>query len=118
MRPGGEEASVARRRLADPDCPRDYIIVGELIAEGFTDYLAQPLVYTTGETNVASWSTKAPGGFSEEGADALSRVNAPLARLTEGGPGRYRDAAEILDGLVLSPTFVEFLTLPAYRHLD
>ena len=72
-----------RRKLFDPDCPRDYIIVGELVADGFTDYLAQPLVYTTGETNVVSWSTKAPGGFSEEAADVLHRVNGPLARLTE-----------------------------------
>lgn len=72
-----------RRRLGDPDCPRDYRIVGELMAEGFTDYLAQPLFFTTGETNVASWSTKAAGGFVKEAADALYRVNAPLARLAE-----------------------------------
>ncbi len=78
-----EKGVPIRRRLADPDCPRDYIIVGELIAEGFTDYLAQPLVYTTGETNVATWSTKARGGFSDDAVEALSRVNGPLARLTE-----------------------------------
>ena len=37
-----------------------------------------------------------------------------------GGPqqGRLRDATEILDGLVLSQDFSEFLTLPAYRLLD
>jgi adenylate cyclase len=72
-----------RRRLHDPESPRDYRIVDELIADGFTDYLAQPLVYTTGETNAASWSTKTPGGFSDEAADVLARVNKPLARLTE-----------------------------------
>jgi adenylate cyclase len=72
-----------RRRLADPDCPNDYIIIDELRADGFTDYLAQPLVYTTGETNAASWSSKAPDGFSDEAIAALQRVNPALARLTE-----------------------------------
>jgi malate synthase len=37
-----------------------------------------------------------------------------------GGPeqGRLREATGILDGLVLSEEFNEFLTLPAYRLLD
>jgi malate synthase len=37
-----------------------------------------------------------------------------------GGPasGRLGQAVEILDGLVESKEFVEFLTLPAYRHLE
>jgi malate synthase len=37
-----------------------------------------------------------------------------------GGPGqeRYRDATEILDGLVLSPDFPDFLTNSAYRRLE
>jgi len=44
--------------------------------------------------------------------------DAQLARLTEGGPGRFKDAAAILDNVVLTPDFIEFLTLPAYRLLD
>lgn len=78
-----EKQVTIRRRLADPAVPHDYIIVDELIADGFTDYLAQPIIYTTGETNAASWSSKAPGGFSDEAIAALERINAPLARLTE-----------------------------------
>jgi malate synthase len=34
------------------------------------------------------------------------------------GTGRMREAAAILDGLVLSDTFAEFLTLPAYALLE
>ena len=34
------------------------------------------------------------------------------------GVGRYRDAAEILDGLVLADEFAPFLTIPAYAYLD
>ena len=72
-----------RRKLADPTCSHDYKIVDELIAAGFTDYFVQPIIYTTGETNAASWSTKADGGFSDEAIAILERVNRPLARLTE-----------------------------------
>jgi malate synthase len=32
--------------------------------------------------------------------------------------GRYGQATEILDSLILSPTFSEFLTIPAYKYLD
>ena len=37
-----------------------------------------------------------------------------------GGPaaGRYADAAEVLDGLILSDAFAPFLTIPAYALLD
>jgi malate synthase len=41
-----------------------------------------------------------------------------LAKLGGPGTGRYRDAAEILDGLVLSDEFAPFLTIPAYLYLD
>ena len=52
-------------------------------------------------------------------ADLYQKVrDEEVAKL--GGPqqGRLRDATEILDGLVLSQDFSEFLTLPAYRLLD
>ncbi|HYX23782.1 MAG TPA: malate synthase A [Thermoanaerobaculia bacterium] len=41
-----------------------------------------------------------------------------LAALGGPGRGRLHDAAEILDGTVLSEDFVPFLTIPAYRYLD
>jgi adenylate cyclase len=72
-----------RRKLADPDCPRDYRIIDEFRASGFTDYLVQPIIYINGETNAASWTSKAEGGFSEEAIAVLGRVNGPLARLVE-----------------------------------
>jgi adenylate cyclase len=72
-----------RRKLADPAVPHDFRIVDELIADGFTDYFVQPIIYTTGETNAASWSTRAAGGFSDEAIAVLRHLNAPLARLTE-----------------------------------
>jgi malate synthase len=41
-----------------------------------------------------------------------------LGKLGGEAAGRLREAAEILDGLVESETFVEFLTFPAYDYLD
>lgn len=41
-----------------------------------------------------------------------------LAKLGGRATARYADAAEILDGLVLSDTFPNFLTIPAYEYLD
>ena len=78
-----ETGTAIRRRICDPATPRDYKILDELEADGFTDYLCQPLVFTTGEVQVASWSTRAPGGFSDAASEALERIRTPLARLTE-----------------------------------
>jgi malate synthase len=41
-----------------------------------------------------------------------------LGKLGGIGSGRYREAAEILDRIVLSDSFEEFLTIPAYQHLE
>jgi adenylate cyclase len=54
-----------RRRLLDPDCPRDFPILEELDSEGITDYLILPIPFSTGRSYACSWSTKAPGGFTD-----------------------------------------------------
>ena len=41
-----------------------------------------------------------------------------LGKLGGEGSGRLKEASEILDTLVETPRFVEFLTLPAYPHLE
>jgi malate synthase len=41
-----------------------------------------------------------------------------LAKLGGAAQGRYREAAEILDRLILNEEFAEFLTVPAYRYLQ
>ena len=101
-----------RRHLEDPDCPEDYIIVGELREQGFTDYLAQPLIYINGDTHVCTWSSASPGGFSNRDLAILERVRGPLARLTEAYMLRLdatyllstyvgrNSGAQILDGKV------------------
>jgi adenylate cyclase len=93
------EAISIRRRLTDPQALSEYLILGELKAEGFTDYLAQPLIFTTGETHAATWSTKHPDGFSLEQIDALDVLRRPLARLVEAYLLRL-NAASILSTYV------------------
>ncbi|WP_299664179.1 adenylate/guanylate cyclase domain-containing protein [uncultured Ruegeria sp.] len=78
-----ERQTTIRRHLEDPNCLEDYIIVGELREQGFTDYLAQPLIYLNGDTHVCTWSCATSGGFSKRDLAILERVRGPLARLTE-----------------------------------
>lgn len=52
-------------------------------------------------------------------ADLYHQIGAEeLAQLGGETEGRYREAAEILDQLVLADSFIEFLTLIAYDYLD
>ena len=72
-----------RRRLADPDCPRDFVILGELAAGGVTDYLIDPLDFTDGQVHAVAWTTARAGGFADADLAALAAIRAPLARLVE-----------------------------------
>jgi adenylate cyclase len=88
-----------RRRLTNPNLLSDYPILGELVAEGFTDYVAQPLIFTTGETHAVTWSTKHPDGWSEEAIAVFERIRRPFARLVEAYLLRL-NAASILSAYV------------------
>ena len=72
-----------RRKLCDPDCPEDFLILKQFREEGVTDYVVQPLFFTTGETHLVSWATRAEGGFDDDMMAALEKIRLPLARLTE-----------------------------------
>jgi adenylate cyclase len=78
-----ETGAVLRRRLADKDCPIDFDILKDFAADGVTDYLAAPLPFINGETHVVTWTTRAPGGFTDAEAQRLVDVAAPLARVAE-----------------------------------
>ena len=88
-----------RRRLNNPALISDYPILGELVAEGFTDYVAQPLIFTTGETHAVTWSTKHQDGWSEDAIAVLERIRRPLARLVEAHLLRL-NAASIISAYV------------------
>src|SRR6202050_4482577 len=42
-----------------------YPVLDELREQGFTHYVAEPLVYAAGMVNAFAWATKQPGGFSD-----------------------------------------------------
>lgn len=88
-----------RRRLEDPACPDDYNILAELRAEGVTDYLIQPLPFTSGEIHAVSWTTRRRGGFAPSDLAALEAVHLPLARIAEAYALR-RVATTLLDTYV------------------
>ena len=72
-----------RRRLADPDCPRDFVILAELAAGGATDYLIDPLDFVDGQVHAVAWTTTRADGFADDDLAALAAIRAPLARLVE-----------------------------------
>ncbi len=109
-----ETKQTIRRHLEDPDCPDDYIIVGELREQGFTDYLAQPLIYINGDAHVCTWSCAAPGGFSDSDLAILEKVRGPLARLTEAYMLRL-DAANLLSTYVGRNSGVQILEGQVHR---
>lgn len=88
-----------RRKLTDRESLTEFTILGELAAEGFTDYVAHPLIFTTGETHSATFSTKAPDGFSDDMLAAVESVRGPLTRLVEAYLLRL-NAAAILSAYV------------------
>jgi len=88
-----------RRRLTNPAMITDYPILAELVAEGFTDYVAQPLIFTNGETHAATWSTRQEGGWSEDAITVFERIRRPLARLVEAYLLRL-NAASIISAYV------------------
>jgi adenylate cyclase len=92
-----EEREV-RYRLDDPDSRR-FPFFDDVRAEGATDYIALPMVFTEGPAQASSWTTRAPGGFTDAQLGALRAIAAPFARLGEIFALR-RTAAVLLDTYV------------------
>ena len=88
-----------RRRLCDPDCPRDFPVLAELAAAGATDYLMHPLPFLNGDTHAVSCTTRAPGGFRDSDIAALDAIMPPLTRVAEIW-GMRRVATNLLDTYV------------------
>jgi adenylate cyclase len=77
-----ESGTEVRYRLDDPESRR-FSFFDDMRAEGVTDYIALPLVFIDGSVHASSWTTKEPGGFSDEHLNALRSMVRPLARLVE-----------------------------------
>jgi adenylate cyclase len=71
-----------RFRLDDPRS-RHFPLLDDLREEGVTDYIALPLRFTSNSIHASSWTTKQPGGFSDDQLAALRALVRPLTRLIE-----------------------------------
>lgn len=74
-----EGAGGLRQRL-DLDCPElPFPILHELRDQGFTDYVALPMVFSDGVIHGSTWASRRPGGFA---VDDLSRIDDLLPLLS------------------------------------
>jgi adenylate cyclase len=86
----GEHTEI-RARMDGPDAKR-FPLFDDLRAEGVTDYIALPLFQVDGTAHGSSWTTKQPGGFTEEQIKAIRELLPPLARLIEVTHLRFRSS--------------------------
>jgi adenylate cyclase len=93
----GEEE--LRRRIIDPETPRDLPVVEDMRREGFTDYAAFAIHFTDGTRNAISFGTKARNGLSDEHLDFIREILPLFALLIEIQAER-RVAAALLDTYV------------------
>ena len=87
-----------RYRLDDPDSRR-FSFLDDMRAEGVTDYIALPLHFIDGTLHATNWTTREPGGFTDEHLSALRSILPPFTRLAEIFALR-RTAASLLDTYV------------------
>lgn len=87
-----------RYRLDDPESNR-FAFFDDMRTEGVTDYIALPLHFIDGSLHATNWTTKEPGGFTDEHLSALRSILPPFTRLAEIFALR-RTAASLLDTYV------------------
>jgi adenylate cyclase len=87
-----------RGRMDDPDSKR-FPFLDDMRAEGVTDYIAVPMLFLDGSIHATSWTTKRPGGFSDDDIQTIRDIMAPLARVSEIVSLR-RTASMLLDTYV------------------
>jgi len=92
------EGREVRHRIDDPESRR-FPFLDDMRADDVTDYIALPLLATDGVIHASSWTTREPGGFSDEQLDGLRSLMPPLARLVEVANQRRR-ASVLLDTYV------------------
>ena len=78
-----EGAGGVRRRLDIAEPQLDYPIVSELHAAGASDYVAMPLLFSDGQINPLSLTSKSPGGFSAEHLAYIYEILPLFSRLLE-----------------------------------
>ncbi len=76
-----QQVQVFRRRLDGDASQDDHAVLNDMRAEGMTDYMAVPMIFSSGTSNAMTIATTASGGFSEPEQlryVALANLLAPL----------------------------------------
>jgi len=112
VRPVFQGAGGLRRRLDVPNPVLDFPVVRELREQGATDYVVMPFVFSNGQINAISISSKRPGGFTTSDLGHVYEVLPLLTRVFEVHAMRLnavnlldvylgkQSGAKVLDGLV------------------
>jgi adenylate cyclase len=112
LKPIYEGAGGFRRSLDVPNPQLDFPILHDLRAQGVTDYVVMPFVFSRGQINAFSLSTRRPGGFTVADLGAIYEVLPVLSRIFEVHAMRLnavnlldvylgkQSGAKVLDGLV------------------
>ena len=87
------------RSLMDAPGGKHFPFFDDMRAEGVTDYIALPMMDSDGAIHASSWTTKQPGGFTDEQLNGLRSLIPPLARLIEI-TRLHRTASVLLDTYV------------------
>jgi adenylate cyclase len=95
LKPIFEGAGGVRRRLEGPNPQLDFPIVRDLHADRATDYVAMPFVFSDGQVNAISLTTRRAGGFSTENLGHIYEILPLLSRLFEVHTARL-NAANLL----------------------
>lgn len=93
-----EEGLEVRGRIDELDTKR-FPFLEDMRAEGVTDYIATPMRFLDNSIHALSWTTRHPGGFSDDDIATIRSIVAPLARVSEIVTLR-RTAATLLDTYV------------------
>lgn len=72
-----------RRRLEGANPQLDFPILEDLVKEGTTDYVAMPLHFSDGLTNIITLVSNTPGGFSTDDLGRLYEILPSFARQLE-----------------------------------
>jgi adenylate cyclase len=83
-----EGAGGVRRRLDIENPQLDYPIVRDLHAQGASDYVAMPFLFSDGQINALSITSKTPGGFSADHLANIYEILPLFSRLLEVHTGR------------------------------
>jgi adenylate cyclase len=96
LRPVFVRGVTLRRMLEPPADLTEFPILGELRAEGLTDYIIHPIEFSSGQRNAVTWATDRPGGFSDEMLALLADILPILSTILEAQSTR-RTAGALLD---------------------